>query len=65
MPMEREKIKQGKCYIDADKDRYKILDINERGIVTYKTPNSPLRQSAGIKAFAAALVEEIECLDGL
>ncbi|HET7540578.1 MAG TPA: hypothetical protein VFK05_11925 [Polyangiaceae bacterium] len=65
MPMDREQIKQGKCYIDADKDRYKILDINERGIVTYKTPHSPLRQSAGIKAFAKALVEEIECTDGL
>jgi hypothetical protein len=25
MPMERKKLKQGKCYIDAHKDRYKIL----------------------------------------
>lgn len=65
MAMERDKIKEGKCYIDGDKDRYKILEINERGIVTYKTPGSPLRQSAGIKAFAAALVEEIECPEGL
>jgi hypothetical protein len=61
MALTREQIVAGKCYVDGDKDRHKVLEINERGIVSYRTFGSPLRQSAGIKAFAAAVVEEVEC----
>jgi hypothetical protein len=61
MPLKREQILAGKCYLDGDKDRHKVIEINERGIVTYRTFGSPLRQSAGIKAFAAGVVEEVDC----
>jgi hypothetical protein len=65
MALQRDQIVAGKCYVDGDKDRYKVIEINERGIVSYRTPSSPLRQSTGIKAFAAAVVAEIECTEGL
>jgi hypothetical protein len=65
MPLKREQIVAGKCYVDGDKDHYKVIEINERGIVTYRTHGSPLRQSTGIKAFAAAVTEEVDCPAGL
>jgi len=37
MPLKRERIIAGKCYIDSDKDRHLVIEINERGIVTYRT----------------------------
>lgn len=61
MPLKREQIVAGKCYVDGDKDRHQVLEINERGIVTYRTAGSPLRQSTGIKAFAAGVIEEVDC----
>jgi hypothetical protein len=61
MPLKREQIIPGKCYVDGDKDRHQVLEINERGIVTYRTVGSPLRQSVGIKAFAAGVDEEVDC----
>jgi hypothetical protein len=65
MALSRDQIVAGKCYVDGDKDRYKVLEINERGLVSYKMHGSPLRQTTGIKAFAAAVIEECECPAGL
>jgi hypothetical protein len=65
MPLKREQITAGKCYVDGDKDYHKVIEINERGIVSFRTLGSPLRQSAGIKAFAAAVLEEVDCPGGL
>lgn len=65
MALTREQIVAGKCYVDGDQDRYKVLEINERGLVSYKMHGSPLRQTTGIKAFAAAVVAEIDCPSGL
>jgi len=65
MALQREQIIAGKCYVDGDKDRYKVLEINERGIVSYRMHGSPLRHSTGVKAFAKGMIEEIACPEGL
>lgn len=65
MPLNAEAIQPGKCYATAGKDRYKVLHIN-RGIVTFviwtgAQKPSPLRNNAGVKAFAEAVTKEIAC----
>jgi hypothetical protein len=62
--MAETEIEAGKCY-SAGPEKYRVLAIN-RGIVTYQSWTdaakiSPLRQSVGLKQFAAAVKKSIAC----
>jgi hypothetical protein len=55
----------GRCYVDGNREKYSVIDIN-RGIVTYKSWTTDptklsLRTNAGVKAFANAVVKQIAC----
>jgi len=65
MAMDVSAIHAGRCYVDAKREKYTVIDIN-RGIVTYKTWTTDpkqlsLRTNTGIKAFAEAVVRQIAC----
>ncbi|MBY6241201.1 hypothetical protein [Methylosinus sp. Sm6] len=66
MALTAEDIKEGKCYATGGSERYKVIAINPRGIVTFLTfeankKPSPLRANAGMKAFLEGVTREIPC----
>jgi hypothetical protein len=66
MALTAEDIKEGKCYATRGSERYKVIAINPRGIVTFLTwegnqKPSPLRANCGMKAFLEGVTKEIPC----
>jgi hypothetical protein len=66
MALTAEDIKEGKCYGTRGPERYKVIAINPRGIVSFLTfepgkPPSPLRANCGMKAFLEGVTKEIAC----
>jgi hypothetical protein len=66
MALTAEDIKEGKCYATSGSDRYKVVAVNSRGIVSFVTwqganKPGPMRANCPMKAFLDGVTKEIPC----